>query len=97
MTTTNDELKYLIEAIPERTRDVFRDMAHEIAETVAASAVVAHRRQCDVDREEKSLRDALDIRISKKSALWWIKISAATLALLSAGAGAGQVLAAVIR
>lgn len=97
MTTTNEELKYLIEAIPERTRDVFREMATEIAEGVAASVVVAHRRQCDDDRSAAEIRARGEIRISKKSAMWWVKILAAILALITAGAGAGQVLAAAIR
>jgi hypothetical protein len=86
--TTNDELKTLIENIPNQTRDVFREMAVEIATTAAASAVSAHRTQCDRDRHEAEEARRKEIRISKKSALWWIRMAGAVLILMSASAGA---------
>ena len=88
MATTNDELKTLIENIPNQTRDVFREMAIEIATTASKSAVIAHKKQCEIDRKKAEEDRKKEIRISKKSALWWIRMAGAVLILMSASAGA---------
>ena len=95
MSTTNEDLKALIENIPNQTRDVFREMAIEIATTASESAIRAHKHQCYIDRKKAEYERRKEIRISKKSALWWVRMAGGIVALLASGAGLGWIWGAI--
>ena len=73
------EVKGTISQLPTRTET--KEMALEIATTAgtvaAAAAVKKHVEDCELKRIAEETERKGEIRISKKSALWWVKFSAA--------------------
>jgi len=93
------EVKGTVSELP--TRAETREIALEIATTAgtiaAAAAVKKHVEDCELKRINDEMEKRREIRISKKSALWWVKMTAAVLGLVTASAGIKAIIDALLQ
>lgn len=92
-------IKGAVAQLPTRgeTRQIALETATVTAAAAADAAVKKHVDECNSKRAAVDEDRKREIRISKKSALWWIRITGAVLFVMSAGAGAWAVIKELAR